>query len=272
MFLFGLCLGSFLNVVIYRLPKMLTREWSGDTDAVVHGHKPFNLVLPSSHCPTCEKKIPFYLNIPLLGYFLARGKCIFCHQKIPITYPLVEFLSAVSVTYIAYKWGVGLETLAAIVFTALLIPLMFIDIKHQMLPDMLTLFGIWLGLSVNLLNLFSSIEDAVIGTIIGYCSLWMIAKIFQLIRKKEGIGYGDFKLFSMLGAWQGWQDLPFILLQASFLGLIVSAFQIFLKKQKFNNPIPFGPYLAISGWVTLFWGEEINQFYQSVFSKLLGWE
>lgn len=269
----GLCMGSFLNVVIYRLPKMIMRTWEENHSASTEQDTAsLNLVSPSSHCPNCKKKIPFYLNIPLLGYFLAGRKCHFCAQKISSLYPLVEFFSGVSAGLIAYQWGVNWETLAALVFTWLLIPLIFIDIKHQLLPDILTLLGIWIGLSVNLFNLFAPIEDAVIGTVAGYVSLWVIAQLFRIIKKREGIGYGDFKLFAMLGAWQGWEDLPFILLQASLLGLLISLIRLLLKKQKFDTPVAFGPYLAISGWITLFFGKYIMSFYQSLFSMILGWE
>lgn len=268
----GLCIGSFLNVVIYRLPKMLERQWEEDVSIPPAETVSLNLIKPASHCTHCKKKIPFYLNIPLIGYFLAKGKCCYCSHKISSIYPLVELFSGLSAGLIAYQWGVSWETLAALVFTWLLIPLIFIDIKHQLLPDILTLLGIWLGLFANLFQLFAPLEDAFIGAVAGYVSLWVIAQIFRSIKKKEGMGYGDFKLFAMLGAWQGWEDLSFILLQASLLGLLVSLIHLVLKKQKFDTPVPFGPYLAISGWTTLFFGDRIMLFYQSFFGKIWGWE
>lgn len=247
----SLIIGSFLNVVIYRLPLMM----QGSTQV------PFNLVKPRSHCPDCKKKIPAYLNIPILGYFLIQGKCYVCANRISVLYPFIELLSLLFAGFIIHQFGISFETLAALVFTWILIPLIWIDIKHQLLPDFLTLPGIWLGLFVNVFDLFTPITSAVIGAMIGYASLWLIAKLFKSIKKQDGIGYGDFKLFALLGAWLGWQKLPIILFQASLFGFLISFVYLLYKKQKLDTPIAFGPYLAISGWVTLFFEEKIGSLF-----------
>ncbi len=269
MIVLGLCIGSFLNVVVYRLPQMLSRQWANSFPLSETDGFQVNLFTPRSHCPHCKESIPFYLNVPLLGYFITHRKCHFCHQNISLLYPLIELITVIFTGIVTYTWGFSWETLGALIFTWLLIPLIFIDIKHQLLPDALTLVGVWLGLSFNLFDLFIPIKNAVIGAVAGYMSLWLLAHLFKMIRKQEGMGYGDFKLFAMLGAWQGWENLPIILLQASLLGLCISLILLFSKKHKFNTPIPFGPYLAISGWNTLFFKENIMLLYQSLFRFIL---
>lgn len=241
---FGLIIGSFLNVVIYRLPLMLQDETTA--------HK-FNLAVPRSHCPHCKTKIPCWLNIPLISYLYLRGRCKHCHAKISWRYPFVELLSAIAAAAVAVHFHATWQCLAALFFTWTLIPLVFIDIELLLLPDPGTILLLWAGLLVNAFWLFVSPQDAIIGGILGYSSFWIIAKIFYLLRRVEGMGYGDFKLLAAIGAWLGWQQLPYVVLIASVSGLIVGGAVLLLKRRSLRQPIPFGPFIALAGWLALFW-------------------
>jgi len=273
----GLILGSFLNVVIYRLPKMLMHEWSHDcvnflteqddnfSYKTAKIDTPFNLAIPSSSCPHCNHKITVLENIPLISYLFLGGKCSQCKTKISIRYPFVELLTGILTVIVIIQLGLTWQSFAALFLTWNLIALSGIDFDHQYLPDNLTLPFIWLGLFLNSFNLFVSLHSAVIGAIAGYLCLWLVYQIFKLLTKKEGMGYGDFKLLALLGAWFGWQALPAIILLSSVAGAIIGVSLILFKNQNLSKKIPFGPYLAFAGWVYLLWGDNINAYYlQSV--------
>ncbi|NOQ65244.1 MAG: prepilin peptidase [Methyloprofundus sp.] len=263
----GLMVGSFLNVVIYRLPVMMKRDWKKecqeflelpitDQDAV-----PFNLALPRSRCPNCNSGIHWYQNIPVFSYLFLRGKCANCQVGISLRYPLVEAFTAIASVVVAYQLGGGLQTLFALLLTWALIALSGIDIDHQLLPDDITLPMLWLGILLNIFNIFTDPVSSIIGAIAGYLALWSIYKLFKLVTGKEGMGYGDFKLLALFGAWLGWQYLPQIILMSSIVGAIIGTAMIILVKRDKSVPIPFGPYLAIAGWIALLWGDEINTLY-----------
>ena len=266
----GLLIGSFLNVVIYRLPIMMDRAWKSECaesfpDANIQvDNKIFNLSLPRSTCPQCEHKIGSLENIPLLSWLYQRGRCKHCDCKISARYPSIELLTAFMSLAIAWLLPFGWPVLYALIFTWFLIALTFIDLDTMLLPDQLTLPLLWLGLLVNLSHSFVSLEDAVLGAVFGYLSLWSIYWGFKLITGKEGMGYGDFKLFAALGAWFGWQALPIIILLSSVAGAIIGIVVIATSKDKQSRPMPFGPYLAIAGWMYLVYGFEINQLYYSL--------
>jgi leader peptidase (prepilin peptidase)/N-methyltransferase len=267
MSLVGLLVGSFLNVVIYRLPKMLEQEWqlqcdllSGQTSKAI---TPLSLSKPRSTCPHCGHPISALENIPVLSYLLLRGKCRSCHAPISIRYPLIELLSALLTAVIAWQFGLSWACLGGVLLTWTLIALTFIDVDCQLLPDKLTLPLLWLGIAFNLFANFASLNDSVIGAMLGYLSLWSVYQLFRLITGKEGMGYGDFKLLAALGAWMGWQSLPVIILLSSLVGAIVGISLIALKLQQHDKPIPFGPYLAAAGWIALVWGDTLNQSYLS---------
>jgi leader peptidase (prepilin peptidase)/N-methyltransferase len=267
MSLVGLLVGSFLNVVIYRLPKMLEQEWqlqcdllSGQTSKAI---TPLSLSKPRSTCPHCGHPISALENIPVLSYLLLRGKCRSCHAPISIRYPLIELLSALLTAVIAWQFGLSWACLGGVLLTWTLIALTFIDVDCQLLPDKLTLPLLWLGIVFNLFANFASLNDSVIGAMLGYLSLWSVYQLFRMITGKEGMGYGDFKLLAALGAWMGWQSLPVIILLSSLVGAIVGISLIALKLQQHDKPIPFGPYLAAAGWIALVWGDTLNQSYLS---------
>ena len=261
-FVFALTVGSFLNVVIHRIPVMMQREWDAmANDDAEEDRETYNLSLPASACPTCDHKIRWYENIPLLSYAFLKGKCSECSSSISLRYPFVELLSAITVTYTFYLYGINEISLLAAFFTWALICLIFIDIDHQLLPDRITLPLLWLGLFANTFNIFTSLESAVYGAIAGYLSLWSVYWAFKLLTGKEGMGYGDFKLLAALGAWVGIAQIPLIILLSSVVGTIFSIIMIVRKKQDQQTPIPFGPYLAIAGWIALLWGSEITNFY-----------
>lgn len=267
----GLIVGSFLNVVVYRLPFIMQREWEAECRAYLKlpaeqpKPKAFNLAVPASHCPHCEHKLRWYDNIPLVSYLLLGGKCAYCQRAIALRYPLLEFTSAVLAIIIANHFGYSWQTPVALIFTWSLLVLFCIDLEHQLLPDIVTLPLVWLGLIVNLFAVFVPIEKAVLGVVIGYSSLWLIAWIFQRITGKVGMGHGDFKLLALLGAWLGWQALPFVVLFASLLGSVVGLILLGLKRHSRDIPIPFGPYLALAGWSLLLWGGEWTQLYWQLF-------
>lgn len=269
----GLLVGSFLNVVIYRLPVMLKKQWKADCIAFLEQeqskpsvtvgitHEPFNLVVPRSHCPHCGHLITALENIPVLSYLFLRGRCRECKTPISIRYPLTEILSATLAALVAWEFGVSLQASMALLLTWGLICLTFIDYDHQYLPDNITLPFLWLGLFLNLNGLFVDLPSAVIGAIAGYLTLWLVYQVFKKLTGKEGMGYGDFKLLAMLGAWLGWQALPAIILLSTLVGSVIGISLILFKQHERSHPIPFGPYLAIAGWIALLWGNEINTTY-----------
>lgn len=262
--LFGLLVGSFLNVVIYRTPIVLMRRWqhdcrelTGQTKANGAEQERFNLVTPRSRCPHCGHAITALENIPLLSYLRLRGKCSACRKPISLRYPFVELLSGLLAAVCAWHFGFGYAGLAAIGLTWLLIALSFIDIDHQLLPDVMVLSFLWLGLLLNTAGVFTELQAAVVGAAAGYLSLWLVFHIFRLVTGKEGMGYGDFKLLALFGAWLGWQSLPLIILLSSFVGALIGIGLIVFRGRDRAQPLPFGPYLAAGGWVALLWGNEI---------------
>ena len=269
----GLLVGSFLNVVIHRLPIILKRQWrkdcllflsdNGDSNPTTENtaEEKYNLVLPRSCCPHCGHAISAWQNIPILSYLLLRGKCHYCSTPISLRYPMVELLSAIIALVIILQFGPTPSAMMAIILSWGLLCLSFIDYDHQYLPDNITLPFLWLGLIVNLNGMFVDIESALIGTMVGYTILWSIYKLFKLVTGKEGMGYGDFKLLAMLGAWLGWQMLPAIILLSSLVGALVGIGLVLFRQHEKSKPIPFGPYLAMAGWLTLMWGDEINSAY-----------
>jgi leader peptidase (prepilin peptidase)/N-methyltransferase len=253
----GLVIGSFLNVVIYRLPLMLKNFYVKDYNESLQQLKPevnqITLSTPGSHCPGCKKRINWWHNIPLLSYLWLRGNCYNCKMQIDWRYPLVELSSGVATLLLVMHFPLGFKMLAAILLTWSLITAVFIDLEEQLLPDQITLPLIWLGLLLNSYNIFTLPSAAVIGASSAYLSLWLINRGFMLVRKMEGMGHGDFKLFAVFGAWFGWQPLPVIILIASAMGVLVGLLMVVIKKHSFSQPFPFGPYLAIAGWITLWW-------------------
>jgi len=251
----ALSVGSFLNVAIYRLPVMLKREWRTQASEVLELDTPaelgptFNLMTPRSRCPTCAITIPARHNIPVISWILLRGRCANCHAPISPRYPLVELLTAIASIAVIAVYGYTWLGAAALVFTWSIIALTFIDFDTQLLPDQITLPLLWLGLTVNLLGGFTDLTSAVVGAMVGYLVLWSIYWAFKLITGKEGMGYGDFKLLAAMGAWFGWQTLPMLVLISSIVGILLGG--TFLLVRRSREAIPFGPYLAIAGWVTL---------------------
>jgi leader peptidase (prepilin peptidase)/N-methyltransferase len=270
-FIFSLLVGSFLNVVIHRVPVMLEREWRSQAEEILktgaQGDKPpqarYNLVVPRSACPKCGAMITASQNIPVISYLLLKGKCAKCGAKISARYPVVELGTAILSALVAWKFGLVWYTAAALLLTWTLIALSGIDIDHQLLPDNMTLPLVWIGL---LLSLAPTIADiglpvdpptAIVGAVAGYLSLWSVYHLFKLLTGKEGMGYGDFKLFAALGAWLGWQMLPLIILLSAFTGAVVGITLIAVRGRDRNIPIPFGPYLAAAGWIALMWGDDL---------------
>jgi len=298
----GLIVGSFLNVVIYRLPIMLQRDWraqceemlatidvGGDSErdsgggveslaageptdkqpATASASATFNLVTPPSTCPSCGTSIKSYQNIPVLSYLLLRGRCAACDAKISVRYPFIEALTAVVSALVAWRFGITPECAAALVLAWSLIALTFIDFDHQLLPDIITLPLLWLGLSISLLGhadgspIFVGPRDAIIGALAGYLSLWTIYQGFRLTTGKEGMGYGDFKLLAALGAWLGWQALFPVIILSAVVGLIAALGMIVFRGHDRQVPIPFGPYLAVAGFVAMLWGPQLIAAYMN---------
>ena len=261
----GLVVGSFLNVVIHRLPKIMEREWQkqcAELSGKASEDSPkYNLLVPRSACPLCGHAITAAENIPLVSYLFLRGKCAGCGTTISPRYPIVEATSGLLSAYAAWHFGFGLAGLTAIVFIWALIALTFIDFDTQLLPDDITLPLLWLGLLLNLDGTFSSLPNAVIGAIAGYLSLWSVYWAFKLTTGKEGMGYGDFKLLAAIGAWLGWTLLPLVILLSSLVGALVGITLIIFTRHGRNIPIPFGPYLAGGGLIALFWGQTLTQSY-----------
>jgi leader peptidase (prepilin peptidase)/N-methyltransferase len=260
--LIGIVIGSFLNVVIYRLPKMMENAWQSELDALqgnVHPPQIYNLLTPPSSCPNCNHTIGFSENIPMISYVLLKGKCSQCARPISFRYPTVELLSGLLMAYIAWQYGWSMPAFATSIFALSLLTLTAIDLKTKLLPDNITLPLIWLGLLFNLHHTFTSIESAVMGAVLGYLILWAVYWIFKLITKKEGMGYGDFKMLAAIGAWLGWQVLPIVILISSLSASIVGITLILLKKQDRASAIPFGPYLALGGMIALFNASNLTQ-------------
>jgi len=272
---FGLAIGSFLNVVVFRLPVILERRWRGQCHELIHPNdpaaaaEPFNLVLPRSRCPHCGHAITALENIPVLSFLWLRGKCSECGKPISWRYPAVELLTAGLSAWAAWRFGFNLAGLSALVLTWSLIALAFVDYDRQLLPDDITLPLLWAGLLINIFAVFTPLASAVIGAAAAYFFLWLVYQLFKLATGKEGMGYGDFKLFAALGAWLGWQSLPLIILLASLVGALVGiAFILFLGHDR-RVPIPFGPFLCVAGWIALMWGETLTRFYLQ-FARLAG--
>ncbi|MEQ1738670.1 MAG: A24 family peptidase [Methyloglobulus sp.] len=268
--LIGLLVGSFLNVVIYRLPIMMQKNWRKDCqeylglDSEPQAEEPFNLVLPLSRCPGCNTPIKPYQNIPIISYVFLRGKCAKCKNPISLRYPIIEAFTALTSFVIANHFGFTPETGFGLLLTWSLIALSFIDIDHHLLPDSITLPMLWLGLFLSMFGLFTDSNASICGAIAGYLALWSVFHLFKLLTGKEGMGYGDFKLLALFGAWLGWQSLPAIILLSSLVGAVVGIAMIVFSRHDRNTPIPFGPYLAAAGWIALIWGADINQFYLKI--------
>jgi leader peptidase (prepilin peptidase) / N-methyltransferase len=261
----GLCIGSFLNVLIHRLPRMMEREWA-EQCAELRGEpppvsEPYNLLGPRSACPACGHRLAPLENIPLLSWLVLRGRCSACHARISLRYPVVELLAGVAALGCAARFGFGVQALGAMLFVWAAIALTFIDLDTQLLPDSITLPLLWLGLLLNITGTFVDLRSAVIGAIAGYLFLWTIYWGFKLLTGKEGMGFGDFKLLAAIGAWTGWQMLAFVVLVSSFIGAVAGIALMVLARRGRNVPIPFGPYLAAAGLVALFWGPQITQHY-----------
>ena len=272
---FGLCIGSFLNVVIHRLPKMMEREWreqcaelaAGIGESAAGSPVPlppakkeqgrYNLLVPRSACPNCGHRITALKNIPLISWIALRGKCSACGMKISARYPVVEAAAGAIAAYAAWRYGPSLAALGAMVFCWAMLALTVIDLDTQLLPDDITLPLLWAGLLLNLGGTFVPLRSAVIGAVAGYLALWLVYWSFKLATGKEGMGYGDFKLLAAIGAWLGWQKLPTVILLSSVVGAVVGIALIVFARHGREKPIPFGPYLAAAGVIALFWGDEI---------------
>lgn len=266
-FVFGLLVGSFLNVVILRLPRMLEQEWRAgarevlELDTAPSTEPRVSLVSPSSTCPHCGHRIRAWENIPVVSWLFLRGRCSQCDSSISIRYPVVELATGILSAIVAWQFGWGLELAAGLVLTWSLIALSGIDLDHQLLPDAITLPVLWLGLGLSLIPVFADPVSAIIGAMAGYLSLWLVYQAFRLITGKEGMGFGDFKLLAMLGAWLGWTALPVIILLSALVGAVVGIGMIVLLGRDRQLPIPFGPYLAGAGWLALLWQDELITYY-----------
>ncbi len=264
----GLIVGSFLNVVIYRLPIMMESQWRNDCCELleVDEKQPtqtINLAVPNSHCPNCGQAIKAWQNIPILSYMILGGKCHNCQTNISMRYPIIELVSGLMTLSLMVYFDASIALLGAMLFTWALITLTMIDIDQQLLPDDITLPLLWLGLILNVNETFVSLEAAVIGAAVGYLSLWSVFWLFKLLTGKDGMGYGDFKLLAALGAWMGWQAIPLIILLSSVVGMIVGVSLMILQRRGKDIPIPFGPYLAMAGWISLLWGNQLTDMYIS---------
>ncbi|MCD5991711.1 MULTISPECIES: prepilin peptidase [Pseudomonas] len=262
----GLLVGSFLNVLIYRLPIMMERDWQAQSREMLKlpaepEGETFNLILPHSRCPHCTHQIRPWENLPVLSYLFLGGKCSSCKAPISKRYPLVELTCGLLSGYIAWHFGFGWPAAAMLVLSWGLLAMSLIDADHQLLPDDLILPLLWMGLIVNSFGLFTNLSDALWGAVAGYLVLWSVYWLFKLITGKEGMGHGDFKLLAMLGAWGGWQILPLTILLSSLVGAILGLIMLRLRNVETSTPIPFGPYLAIAGWIALLWGGQITDSY-----------
>ncbi|MEQ7921207.1 A24 family peptidase [Xanthomonas sp. WHRI 1810A] len=262
----GLLVGSFLNVVVFRLPIMLMRDWKAQSREMLElppepPTETFNLLLPHSRCPHCSHKIRPWENLPVISYLALGGKCSSCKAPISKRYPLVELTCGVLSAFIAWHFGFGWQAGAMLVLSWGLLAMSLIDADHQLLPDAIVLPLLWMGLIVNAFGLFTSLTDALWGAVFGYLVLWLVFWLFKLVTGKEGMGYGDFKLLAMLGAWGGWQILPLTILLSSLVGAVLGLIMLRLRNVETSTPIPFGPYLAIAGWIALLWGDQITASY-----------
>ena len=277
--LISLCIGSFLNVVIYRLPLMMQREWqsecrllledelTGNKPKQANINEPFNLVKPNSTCPKCKTAIKPWQNIPIISWLILKGKCASCSNPISARYPAVELITALLSLIVAYSFGSTEQALLYIFVTWILVALTFIDIDHMLLPDQLTLPLVWLALIASVMGYTITPTDAIIGAACGYLSLWSVFWLFKLLTGKEGMGYGDFKLLAVFGALLGWQSLLTIILLSSVVGAIIGIALLSIQGKDKATPIPFGPYLAIAGWITMLWGNQI----QGAYFNLIGY-
>jgi leader peptidase (prepilin peptidase)/N-methyltransferase len=265
----GLMVGSFLNVVIHRLPKLMERQWRSECAELTGTAPPpaerYNLVVPRSSCPACGHRLTALENIPLASYAALGGKCSACRSPISWRYPAVEALAGALAGFIAWKYGLGPAMLGAMLFAWAMIALTFIDLDTFYLPDSITLPLLWAGLLFNIPGTYVDLRSAVIGAVAGYLALWSVYWLFKLATGKEGMGYGDFKLLAAIGAWLGWKMLPLVILLSSFVGAAVGIALIVFARRGRSVPIPFGPYLACAGLVALFWGEGLNRLYLNFF-------
>ncbi|WP_268798072.1 prepilin peptidase [Pseudomonas huanghezhanensis] len=265
----GLLVGSFLNVVVYRLPIMMIRDWKTQAREMLElpaepTTPTFNLILPHSRCPHCSHQIRAWENLPVISYLFLGGKCSSCKAPISKRYPLVELTCGLLSAFIAWHFGFGWQAGAMLVLSWGLLAMSLIDADHQLLPDSIVLPLLWLGLIVNTFGLFTSLTDALWGAVAGYLVLWLVFWLFKLVTGKEGMGYGDFKLLAMLGAWGGWQILPLTILLSSLVGAVLGLIMLRLRNVETSTPIPFGPYLAIAGWIALLWGDQITASYLQI--------
>jgi leader peptidase (prepilin peptidase)/N-methyltransferase len=283
-FIFAATIGSFLNVVIHRFPVMMKREWQQECNQYLQEYhedivkkigieqlnKPidafpekYNLVVPGSACPKCKTSIKPWHNLPVLGWLMLKGKCAACHAPISARYPIIEFITGLLIATLAWHFGPSWQFVFASILTFVLVALTGIDLDEMLLPDQMTLPLLWLGLIINLNHTFARPTDAIIGAAAGYLSLWSIFWFFKILTGKEGMGYGDFKLLAVFGAWLGWQMLPLVILLSSLVGAVVGITMIVSKRLKQGNPIPFGPYIAAAGWIALLFGQQIVDWYLS---------
>ena len=274
-FAFCLVIGSFLNVVIYRFPIMMERDWRAQCEEITKNPPEhelpegrFDLVAPRSRCPSCGNAIKAWQNIPVISYLLLGGKCANCKESISARYPAVELMTAILAGLCAWRFGFGWEAVMAVVMTLALVPIAMIDAETQLIPDAIVLPLMWIGLAMSLYHpmsgaetLFIAPQDAIVGAMAGYLSLWTVYQLFKLITGKEGMGYGDFKLLAALGAWLGWQALPLIILMSAVVGAVVGIALMAFRSHERSVPIPFGPYLAAAGWITMLWGDVIKNTY-----------
>jgi leader peptidase (prepilin peptidase)/N-methyltransferase len=265
----GLLVGSFLNVVVYRLPKMMLRDWKIQAREVLElppepQAETFNLILPHSRCPHCSHRIRAWENLPVVSYLFLGGKCSSCKAPISKRYPLVELACGVMSAFVAWHFGFGWQAGAVLVLSWGLLSMSLIDADHQLLPDAIVLPLLWLGLIVNAFGLFTTLTDALWGAVAGYLVLWAVFWVFKLLTGKDGMGYGDFKLLAMLGAWGGWQILPLTIMLSSIVGAVLGLILLRVRNVQTSTPIPFGPYLAIAGWIALLWGAQITTSYLQI--------
>lgn len=274
-FVLSLMVGSFLNVVIYRLPVMMENEWKCDcrdvladelknkkaSDKLSETESKFNLAKPDSHCPSCNTKLKAWHNIPVLSYVFLKGKCSYCGTKISLRYPAIELLTAFASLTVAYQFGYSAETLVLVPLTWMFVALVFIDIDHMLLPDQITLPALWMVLLASVWTVFLPAKDTIIGAVVGYLCLWVVYWVFKIVTGKEGMGHGDFKLLAVIGAIVGWIKLPIVVLMSSAVGAVIGISMMLFSKAERGTQIPFGPYIAIAGWIVILWGDGLMSWY-----------
>lgn len=264
--LLGLMVGSFLNVVVYRLPLMLERSWRRDCEQFLHLQPleppadPFNLARPRSHCIHCGALIPWWNNLPVISYVLLRGRCGACKAAIAWRYPALEFITSVLSVIVVWRFDATLQASAGLLLTWTLLALSVIDLEKQLLPDCITLPMLWLGLLSSVFDVYADSHSSIVGAAMGYLSLWLVYWLFKGVTGKEGMGYGDFKLLALLGAWLGWSVLPWVILMSSLSGAVVGGVLMLLGYHQRGQPMPFGPFIALAGWVVLVWGAPYDLF------------